>query len=379
VAIGSTPTALAVDFATQIQPLLVNRCGQCHGEEKAAGKLRLHTADAIKEFHEEELLVSGKPDESELLQRIVLPADDPKRMPKGGEPLPQEEIELIRTWIAEGAVLPTSIEAPAETPMEQPEAATAPVDPLAGLEGVAPASAEALAAIEAAGGAAMPLFAGSPLLQVSFAHAEQPAGDAQLAALKGAADQIVWLNLAGSQATPAGYATLAELPHLTQVHLEKSQVTDESLSSLGGLQRLEYLNLYDTKVSDAGLAHLSGLPLLRRLYVWNTQVSFDAAMKLQEARAGLEVNLGWNHPEVAKRRLGKEIEQLKAAAEAATAKATELEQQLKAAQEEQKASAERLQALEQELQKLTGEAAAAEAPAEAAPAEAAPAEAAQAQ
>ena len=41
----------------------------------------------------------------------MLPADDKKRMPKGGDPLAKEKIELIARWIKEGAVLPAVVAA----------------------------------------------------------------------------------------------------------------------------------------------------------------------------------------------------------------------------------------------------------------------------
>ena len=53
-----------------------------------------------------ELITAGKPEESELYKRLTLPADDKKRMPKGGEPLAKDKIDLIGRWIKEGAVLP---------------------------------------------------------------------------------------------------------------------------------------------------------------------------------------------------------------------------------------------------------------------------------
>ncbi len=97
-----------VDFAKQIQPVLVEHCGKCHGEKRASAKMRLHTAAAIKEKWdaEKDLIVAGKPEESELYKRLVLPKDNKKRMPKGGEPLAKDQIDLIAKWIKEGAVLP---------------------------------------------------------------------------------------------------------------------------------------------------------------------------------------------------------------------------------------------------------------------------------
>jgi len=38
-----------------------------------------------------DLFVVGDPDKSKLYQRLVLPTDNPKRMPKGADPLSKEQ------------------------------------------------------------------------------------------------------------------------------------------------------------------------------------------------------------------------------------------------------------------------------------------------
>src|SRR4051794_36305305 len=124
-------TAIAeekVDFAKQVLPILQESCGKCHGEKKASAKLRVHTAAALKEKWDAEkgLITPGKPDQSELYKRITLPKDDKKRMPKGGEPLPKDKIDLIGKWIKEGAVLPLVAAAVAPAPAKPADAAAAP-------------------------------------------------------------------------------------------------------------------------------------------------------------------------------------------------------------------------------------------------------------
>src|SRR4029077_13368755 len=81
-----------VDFAKQIQPIFKESCEKCHGEKRASGKMRLHTAAALKEKWDADkgLITAGKPEESELYKRITLPAGDKKLMPKGGEPVGEE-------------------------------------------------------------------------------------------------------------------------------------------------------------------------------------------------------------------------------------------------------------------------------------------------
>jgi mono/diheme cytochrome c family protein len=356
---GYAVAAEAVDFETRVLPILTANCVKCHGPDKANGKLRLDTATELTATAKETLLAHGRPDASELLTRITLPEDNRKRMPKGARPLSAEDIATIRQWIEGGASL-TSAENPAAAANEAAPAEAADVpteippprtpgeeDPE--LAKLPPASAEAIAAITAAGGSVMPLFGDSPLLQVSFAQATSPPGDEALAALAGAADNVVWLNLSKAQITAAGVEHLAKLKNLIQLHLEHSTIGDAGVVKLGALPRLEYLNLYGTSVTDAGVAPLAGLAKLRNLYVWQTKVSWDAAQGLQKALPGLEVNLGWDHPQVMKLRVTKELETAKKISETASARAAELEQQFTAAAQAKEQTEARVKELEEQL------------------------------
>jgi mono/diheme cytochrome c family protein len=370
-----------IDFAKQIQPIFAAKCAGCHGEEKASAKLRLHKADAIGAFgKKDKLLVAGKPEESELYKRIVLPADDKKRMPKKGDPLPEAEVALIKQWIEQGAVLAaaSAVTAPpadaakmaeeeAVKKAKEAEEAAKKADEEA-LAKVTAASPEAIKNITDAGATVMPLFAESPLLQVSFARAESPAGDEALATLAGAAEQIVWLDLSAAQASATGWAELAKLKNLNRLHLEKSSIDDAGLAHLSALPRLEYLNLYGTGITDAGLEHLKPIKRLRKLYLWQTKVGYDPAMALQAAMPGIEVNLGWDHPGVVKVRLTKEMETAKKSAEEAVAKAAEAQKQLEAANAEKTAAEAKVAEIDKQLKALDPPPAAAPAEQAAAPA-----------
>ena len=95
-----------VDFEKEIRPLLVARCGECHGAQVQKGGLRLdarHTA--LKGGDSGEVIVPGKSDESELLRRVASDDED-ERMPPEGAPLARTEIELLASWIDGGAVWP---------------------------------------------------------------------------------------------------------------------------------------------------------------------------------------------------------------------------------------------------------------------------------
>jgi hypothetical protein len=97
--------AQEIDFGRDIQPILARRCYKCHGPDKDEGGLRLNRQDAVLAKLEsgEHAVVPGKPEASALLLRIA--ADDADvRMPPEEKPLAKAEIELIRRWIAAGAV-----------------------------------------------------------------------------------------------------------------------------------------------------------------------------------------------------------------------------------------------------------------------------------
>jgi hypothetical protein len=104
----------AVNFHTQILPLLKRACFECHGSETQKAGLRLdQKAGALLGGEHGAVLVPGKADTSELLRRISLPRTDKDAMPRRGQPLTIEEIGLVRDWITEGALWPEAATATA--------------------------------------------------------------------------------------------------------------------------------------------------------------------------------------------------------------------------------------------------------------------------
>lgn len=104
-----------VDYATEIKPLLSQRCWSCHGPETQKSGLRLDTAASLKQGGDTgEAIVTGKPDESLLIQAL-LGAEGVSRMPPKEPRLTDAEVNLVKTWILQGANAPTD---------EQPAAPT---------------------------------------------------------------------------------------------------------------------------------------------------------------------------------------------------------------------------------------------------------------
>ena len=98
----------AIDFERQIRPLLVGRCGDCHGPDTQESRLRLDVKHrALKGGDFGPVIVAGKSGESELIRRITS-TNDKKQMPPDGDRLSAAEIALVQQWIDSGAAWPES-------------------------------------------------------------------------------------------------------------------------------------------------------------------------------------------------------------------------------------------------------------------------------
>jgi uncharacterized membrane protein len=92
----------------RVRSILAHNCYSCHGAGKVKGMLRLDSKEAIFEGGEHGVvLVSGKPEESELIRRVTLPRGHKEAMPVKGKALTAEEVDVIRQWIKLGAPWPT--------------------------------------------------------------------------------------------------------------------------------------------------------------------------------------------------------------------------------------------------------------------------------
>jgi hypothetical protein len=94
-------------FEKKVRPILVSRCYACHSAEtKPSGGLRVDDRNGLlMGGNAGPAVIAGEPTKGLLLDRI-LHTDPKKRMPKEGELLTESEVEVLKTWIADGAVWP---------------------------------------------------------------------------------------------------------------------------------------------------------------------------------------------------------------------------------------------------------------------------------
>lgn len=93
-----------VSFTNQIAPILVKNCEACHGATEAESGYRVGNFNLVIKPGDSEtpVVTPGKADESELFARISTDDAD-VRMPLEADPLPAEQIALVKRWISEGA------------------------------------------------------------------------------------------------------------------------------------------------------------------------------------------------------------------------------------------------------------------------------------
>ncbi|WP_435006856.1 PSD1 and planctomycete cytochrome C domain-containing protein [Tundrisphaera lichenicola] len=97
-----------VDFEQDIRPILAKSCLGCHGSKKRKGGLSLHLkSTAFAGGDEGPVIVAGKPTESRMFRYVSgLDDDHPMPPPGVGEPLSEAQVEVIRSWIEQGARWP---------------------------------------------------------------------------------------------------------------------------------------------------------------------------------------------------------------------------------------------------------------------------------
>ena len=116
-----------VSFFRDVRPIFQAHCQGCHQPAKASGAYVMTSSDALRTSgdSEEPPIVPGEPDDSFLIA-LITPDDGEASMPQDGPPLSDRQIEIIRQWIAAGAVDDTPASNRARIDAEHPPVYTRP-------------------------------------------------------------------------------------------------------------------------------------------------------------------------------------------------------------------------------------------------------------
>lgn len=277
--------AEALLFEDIVQPILIQRCGQCHREGKMKGQFSVQTLETLlKGGKTRAAIVAGSLNKSELFNRITLDPSNEKYMPADGKtPLTKAEIEIIQWWIEKG--LATKGKKIAELKVN-PEIQSK----IAAVLGIGNSTAVSETAINENSkiNPEIPVLSNTALIDslrnkgvnvrlmlhqpVMLDITIPPGMSASINSIKpilqSIAKNVIWLNLSNNGLTDNDLDFLAGMTNLEKLRLEKNPITDKILTQLSGLKHLEAVNLNETNVSEAGIEKLKQVPGIKRVYQW---------------------------------------------------------------------------------------------------------------
>lgn len=285
-------------FKDVVQPILADKCGNCHKASVMKGGLSLEDSISIfKGGKNGKAIVAGSLDKSLLYQRLVLPMTDKKHMPLSEKPqLSASELALIEEWIKLGAPF-------AQLLLARPETDSLRIMSMPFLENrlkkaseksydFKAASADQIAELNNNYRVVKPLGLASPALAVSFFGRANYSFD-QLKALKPIANQIVHLNLAKMPVTNEQLDWISNLENLEELNLNYTDIDNTNLKALVGLKQLHSLSLVGTKINQKALETLSSFSELKALYVWNTDITLAEMKTLQTKFPSIQIETGF--------------------------------------------------------------------------------------
>lgn len=276
-----------------VKPILDSKCYACHGSGKQKGKLRLDAPEHIlKGGKSGVVLVAGKVDESEMINRTLLPLDDDDHMPpKEKAQLTPTEIEILKLWISSGADFNKSVIESNQLTALQKIISTKATSMAEVPEGnIDAADQKLIQSLSRLGAVVLPVANGSNYLSVNLVNVT--AIDSSFDLLVKLKQQLVWLKTGDLPVNDSHLDQLSQLTQLTKLSLERTAITDAGLMQLNTLTNLQYLNLNQTKITATGIKSLVGLKNLQSLYIYGTGVEATDLADLQQVFPNTKVEFG---------------------------------------------------------------------------------------
>lgn len=235
------------------------------------------------------VLIPGKPGDSELIHRIMLPVQDEDHMPpKQKRQLKDNEIALLQWWVEQGASFSGKVKELPQSEKVKPFLLSFQTGikieeelPDIPSEETGKPDEKAIARLKEAGVVVMPVSANNNYVFANFVTASN-INDSILSALQKVKNQLVWLKLGNTSINDTSLSVIGECDHLTRLSLDRTKITDIGLRHLRSLKNLQYLNLVGTAVTTEGVATLKDLKNLRVIFLYQTNVSKKDWMNLKK-------------------------------------------------------------------------------------------------
>jgi uncharacterized membrane protein len=281
-------------FAELVQPILEDKCGNCHNESKKKGKLSIASYQSlIKGGKHGAAIKPGNMAESELIKRISLNPEDKKFMPTDGKtPLTAAETFIIKWWI-DNAASGNDIKFAAANPPEEIKKYAAAwlrieANGLSRYNGsvnikTAPVSKDVLNKLKEIGFVIKYLNYKPDILDVTLPVIYKDNVTNKLKALSIVKENILWLNVSGTNVSDDDLNIINQFKNIQRLRLDNTPVTNNGITKLKELHSIQSLNIYGTRVTKECIPILRKMPSLRTAYIGKTKIAQKDVLPLDSA------------------------------------------------------------------------------------------------
>ncbi len=299
------PTVTVADFTDKttiyqgaVQPVLEAKCITCHNDKKMKGGLNLSAFQvAAKGGKTGAAWVSGDPDKSLIIERMLLDMDDEKHMPpKGKAQLSSTEILLFKEWIRAGTDPTKTYHALAPTDTLKTIVASiikaAPSEKVTKEYPFSAASGSTIEQLNSPFRRILPLASNSPALSVKF-YLKEKYDLNMLKECKSIAEQVVEVNLSNMPADDKAVEVLSSFENIERINLNGTAISGKNLGLLKSNKQLEQVSLASTAVGYAMLDALGSIPSLKKVFLWNTSLTEPEMAAIRKKFPKIKWDLGY--------------------------------------------------------------------------------------
>lgn len=281
-----------------VYPILRKKCMSCHNDSKMKGELNMKSFEEFMKGGESgKVMALNDSEHSEMIKRIDLPEENDDTMPpEGKERITDEEMKLIALWIDQ--------DGREETPLDSLNLSdeikeviqfrlsqnNKRLNPVFNRE-ISSVSDQTIEILKNSGFTVLAVERGSPFLQINYFNSNKPINEEDIKALTLVREQLVWLDLSGSELEKGNWSFLFKLSNLNKLNLSGTSIGNEVVMRLSEFEFLETLNLFGTNVDRQILESLYGTKNLKYLYLGNTEIRpVDTTAISKRGNAALEVS-----------------------------------------------------------------------------------------
>ena len=274
-------------YTNLVQPIFDAKCVSCHNENKAKGKLVLSDYNALVKGGESGSLADS---DSELIHRILLPADHEDHMPPAKEKqLTVEELMIVKNWFELGAdehLMYSDIE---------------PQSELAGIVkklihsgasgkwlALPPVTDAELEKLSTEYCTIRRMYQQANALQV-LVFPQNPSDPGLIQNLRKISNNVVELSLAGLPLSREDIKVIGSFENLEVLNIRDCSVSEDEFNKLNNLNNLKVLKVANTPLGDQAIVGIQYFNNLSNLYIYNTNISESGLEKLGSQMPGLRI------------------------------------------------------------------------------------------